>query len=131
MKKSELKRRGWIKRGKPSGLNRARKAIRAVNSQRRAATFARCFHSAERVAWVRSLLCCVGTRYCEGPTENAHTVGGGAGRRAGYETIIPLCRWHHRALHHIGTKSFERDYNLDLSALAAAIDSRWKLESAA
>lgn len=56
--------------------------------------FARIYHSEERVQWVASLRCACG---CNGtPCENAHTTNDGVGRKAGYETIIPLTPRCHR-----------------------------------
>jgi hypothetical protein len=61
--------------------------------------FARCYHSEERVAWVQSQPC----MWCKyrgrirmcGPSENAHVKTDGMGRKAGYEFIVPLGRFHH------------------------------------
>lgn len=70
-----------------------RKPVNKINKKRKASAFARCYGSKERVEWVKSLGCNVcGLR----PAENAHTVTDGMGRKAGYETIIPLCNYHHR-----------------------------------
>ncbi len=70
-----------------------RKPVKRVNVKRKASEFARCYGSRERVKWVKSLGCDMcGLR----PSENAHTVTDGMGRKAGYETIVPLCRLHHQ-----------------------------------
>lgn len=78
--------------------------VRKVNPKRRKAEFARCYHSKERVEFVKSLGCI----YCASisplfgrvsrifPIHNAHTENGGRGRKADYTTIIPLCTSHHR-----------------------------------
>lgn len=59
--------------------------------------FARVYHSEERVAWVQGLRCACG---CGGtPCINAHTATGGAGRKAGYESIIPLAPKCHERQH--------------------------------
>lgn len=76
-----------------------RTPIKKRNPKRRQSEFARCYHSKERVLFVKSLPCawCAKLRLpiqC-GATENAHTEGGGAGRKAHYTTIAPLGRYHH------------------------------------
>ena len=81
---------------------RSKKPIRARNPKRQASEFARCFHSRDRVRFVKSLPCL----YCSslspfiasvtGPSDNAHTVKEGMGRRGPYTSIVPLCRNHHR-----------------------------------
>jgi hypothetical protein len=63
--------------------------VKKVNAKRSKKEFAACFHSKERVAWIRNLPCIGCGR--EGISENAHSIGGGGSRRAGYETIGPLC----------------------------------------
>lgn len=67
--------------------------------------FARTYHSVERVEFIAARLCCVpgcSTRVCV----NAHTKGGGTGRKADYDTIVPMCHHHHDKLHNIGRASF-------------------------
>jgi hypothetical protein len=55
---------------------------------RKPSEFARIYGSKERVEWIKSLPCvgCGAT-----PSDNAHTVSGGKGRKADAETIAPLC----------------------------------------
>lgn len=78
------------------------KPLKKRNAKRAKSEFARCFHSKERVAWIKSLPCVVcGAispifNLVRGRSDNAHTAKDGMGRRAGYETIVPLCRSHHR-----------------------------------
>lgn len=63
---------------------------KAVNRPRRASTFARCYGSKARVAWVRGLPCAA----CGvlGASQNAHVLGpDGMGRKGGYAGIAPLC----------------------------------------
>lgn len=69
-----------------------RKGVKRVNVARKEREFRRCYHSKERVAWVQRLACLVCLRR---PSENAHTKGGGGSRKAGYETIVPLCHDDH------------------------------------
>jgi hypothetical protein len=68
-------------------------------------------------------MCC---RY--DPIEQAHVgkAGKGMGRKADADQTVPLCRFHHRILHHIGTQSFEQRYGVDLDALAAETERRWQ-----
>lgn len=63
---------------------------RPVNKKRKAKEFARAYHSVERVEFVKDQPCKACHRLFA--SENAHVLGnGGAGRKAGYETIAPLC----------------------------------------
>ena len=66
--------------------------VRKVNRPRKAREFARCYHSRERVEFVRSLPCA--NCGIVGYSQNAHTENGGAGRKGDYTTIIPLCGPH-------------------------------------
>jgi hypothetical protein len=80
MKRTELKR----KTSMPPRVSR----IPRVNRQRREKEFAREYGSDERVKWIKKQRC-IG---CGGlPSENAHTVTGGMGRKADANTIVPLC----------------------------------------
>lgn len=102
-----------------------RSKIKTRNPKRRAREFARAFGSEERVAFVQGLPCCVaGCRV--GPCDNAHSSGGGAGRKGDATTVIPLCRGHHREQHQIGAGSFAIRYALNLRALAAATERAWQ-----
>jgi hypothetical protein len=65
--------------------------LKPVNRKRRTSEFARCYHSKERVAFVKSLPCACCTDRLTG-CDNAHTRNGGAGRKGDYTTIVPLCR---------------------------------------
>lgn len=110
---------------------RRKTGVRPKNPKRRADEFRRCYHSKERVAWVKGLECCV-TVQKDMPffshsrsIDNAHVRGDGAGRKSGYEAIIPLCRHHHQILHRMGPGAFESDYNVDLDSLAVRTQDRW------
>lgn len=71
--------------------------IKPRNRKRQKAEFARCYHSDERCAFVRSLPCrgcgCEGgwSRDDTRVIVNAHTKGEGTSRKGHYTTIIPLC----------------------------------------
>ncbi len=114
------------------------KRSRIKPKKRSASEFARIYGSRARVAWVKSLPCC----YCaalhtlfaivaKGDSHNAHTVTGGMGRKAGYDTIVPLCAEHHR-------RYDQRQFPLDdeatrdaLKAHAARIQQMWEAKCAA
>jgi hypothetical protein len=113
--------------------------MKKVNRKRKLSEFARCYHSRARVLFVKNLPCVVcGLMRCD----NAHIEGGGAGRKADYDKIIPLCcvpsdhpcspgyaRGHHGLFHQIGVESFVAAYpglRLDLPALAAETEARWQ-----
>ena len=69
------------------------------NPKRRQSEFARCYHSKERVEFVRALncvACAAKGRISTSQSDNAHVENGGAGRKAGYDKIAPLCRIHHQ-----------------------------------
>lgn len=105
--------RKGIKRGGP---------VKKVNRKRKASEFARCYHSKRRVSWVKGLPSVVSG---ESPCDNVHVRGDGAGRKAGYEYIIPLTRAEHRELHQIGARSFERKCKVFLLMEAARTMSAW------
>lgn len=76
-----------------------------------------------RRAWVASLRCACG---CGGtPCENAHTVTGGTGRKAGFETIIPLTtRCHQRQTDRgWGSIGLTRD---EAQAIARDVQRMWE-----
>ncbi len=93
--------------------------------KRKPSEFARIYGSRERVTWVKSLPCLVAGGACEGPIDNAHTATGGTGYKAGYKTIVPLCRYHHERLHAIGHARFHKDYFVDLASHAVRIEREW------
>lgn len=113
--------------------------IKPVNRKRRQSEFARCYHSRERVAFVKALPCLVCRR---GPCDNAHIETGGMGRKADYTKIVPLCsmgaddpfgpgypKGHHGFFHQIGRESFVTCYPklaLDLEAAAAETERLWQ-----
>lgn len=69
-----------------------RSRVKRVNPARRKSEFVRCYHSKERVEFVKGLACsaCGG----EGFSENAHVAPSsekGTGYKAGYLWIAPMC----------------------------------------
>lgn len=66
-----------------------RTPVKRRNVKRHKTEWARAYGSVERVEWVKGLRCAgCGLR---NNSENAHTVNGGRGRKANYDTIAPLC----------------------------------------
>lgn len=105
-----------------------RKPPRAKNVKRSADEFTRCYHSDERVEFVKSLPCVVAG--CDKPSENAHIEGDGAGRKASYTKVAPICGGHHRtrkdSLHSLGREEFEGTHLVDLGALALDTERCWR-----
>lgn len=97
------------------------------NPARRSKAFARCYGSEARVLWMSRQPCCV----CGYPvSENVHTKGGGMGRKADADTIVPMCHDHHRELHQSGTASFELAYGIRLASVAHNTDLAWRVHAA-
>ena len=114
-----------------------RRCVKPVNAKRKAAEFKRCYHSKERVEWVKEHPCLVGGFCCTSPfgigvNENAHIPSrSGMSRKGPYTKIVPLCKWHHTAspdasLHALNKEGFNRYHGLDLDAEAAALEARWQ-----
>ncbi len=120
----------------PRSKPKARKPVRKSNAARKRREFARAYHSAERVEWVKALPCVA----CGvvGFSENAHVASGGAGRKADASQIVPLCSHDtpygsygcHRSLHNLGHKTFELRKDVDLDAAAENTERLWQLRSA-
>lgn len=88
-------REAWVKR---------QAAIRASKRRRKAAEFARTFHSQERVLFVKTLTCFATGQFGSerDPIDNAHVCDDGTkgtGRRSGYACIAPLKHSAHMLLH--------------------------------
>ena len=70
--------------------------------------------------WVRLHECCVGLT-CYGRIEAAHVrrgTDGGLGKKPHDRWCISLCAMHHRIQHNMGEFSFEKEYEIDMKALA-------------
>lgn len=63
---------------------------------------------------------------CTGPLDAHHVTAKGAGG-SDFDTL-PLCRMAHTAYHNKGRNSFERYYSLDLEALLAEHNARFRAE---
>lgn len=87
------------------------------NVTRKARELARAFGPPERRAWIASQPCiaCVTRSTPQASrTENVHVIGGGAGRRADFAFIVPMCADHHAILHRIGRLCFDAAHGTDL-----------------
>ena len=111
--------------------------VRPVNKERKAAEFARTYHSVERVEFVKSMACifarAIAAAACDGGVENCHVCDDGtkgAGRKSGYRCVAPACWRHHRlVLHRYTPEVIKAVYGLDLEAEAAATQSVWEAVS--
>lgn len=112
-----LKRRSSLKPGK----RLARRAKLGANAERRARAFEEDFGGEARVKWVRLQECVVCGRW---PSECAHVRSRGAGGKAA--DIVPLCIGCHRQQHDLGRRRFEALHGVDLAALAANTEARWR-----
>lgn len=70
----------------------------------RESKFAAEYGSVERRDWIAGHGCLACART---PCDNAHTWNRGKGLKGPPESIVPLCREHHRQAHRIGVQSFE------------------------
>lgn len=126
MKRTSMKRRTPLKATAP-----LRRSGPIKKRKRKASEWSRIYGSKARVEWVKSLPCSV--RLCAvltaAPSENAHIETGGMGRKANADTIIPLCRGHHRLLHSWGSVTFQRMCRIDLAAAAADTERQWQLRT--
>lgn len=94
--------------------------------KRKRPTFERVYGSDDRVQWIKAQPCVV----CGAtPSENMHIRGGGVGRKADADQIIPCCSYHHGRAHVKGIETFAMLYRLDLSLLAAQTQAAWLVES--
>lgn len=115
------KPRKKVKPAKPKALRKSR--VNSVNAKRKAEEFARCYHSVERVEFVKALPCVVTLK---SPSENAHIKSGGMGRKAGYRFIVPMSAEKHHELHDIGIATFLRKYPwVNLEESAARTEAAW------
>ena len=82
----------------------------------------RAYHSQERVDWIQAMPCIA----CgAGPCENHHTRGGGVGRKADWETVVPLCAGCHRECHQVGTLTFQFTRGVDFAKESAFVARLW------
>lgn len=93
----------------------------------------RIYGTPERRAWIKSLPClaCAGISSffadaTRGTSHNAHTVTGGTGRKADYQTIIPLCASHHRRYDEHKIPFDNPDARDAAKKAAATIEKMWQ-----
>ncbi len=115
MKKTELRRTAWMRRGG-----------RIAPKKRKPSEFARIYGSRARVRWIKAQPCVVGSRGCEGAIENAHTENGGIGRKADAATIVPLCHRHHADMHLFGARAVQTAWRVNLTLAASATEQAWR-----
>lgn len=121
--RSPIKRSTVLRRGKPP---------KKRNPKRRASEFARCYGSKERVEWVKAFPClaCVALHsvfyFVEGRSHNAHTMSGGGGRKADYDTIVPLCANHHRMYDERIAPLDTPEARAAIKASAANVERMWQ-----
>lgn len=91
MKRTPLARKSPIKRGG---------RVKPINKARRTSAFARAYRSKAYVRHVKAMPCYA----CgvAGETDAAHGETGGMGYKAGWETLLPLCRRCHTKQHQSG-----------------------------
>ena len=68
------------------------------------------FHSVKRIEFFRHLPCEVTGKQGHGNIVNAHTAGGGVGRRGPYTSIVPLWWTVHTDFDEISDAKFEEKY---------------------
>lgn len=134
MKRAEIARKSWLKRGTKPIPRRTR--IRQRNPERHASTFKRTYHSKRRKRWIAAHPCLV----CGAlPSVNAHTrhPSSGAGYKGDACAIAPICLQHEREKHRHGEDTFNLKYREDLYGLtlaqhAARTETEWQqIEAAA
>lgn len=87
--------------------------------KRKASEYRRIYGSRARVKAMKALGCAVS--HCRlGPVHNAHLTNGGTGRKADWDTIVPLCASHHMQLDDVlgSVEAFDALYGTDLWATA-------------
>lgn len=107
----------------------ARSRVRKSNPKRRKSEFVRCYGSKQRVEFVNALGCICRTTRCLGQkVDNHHIRTDGMRRKAGYDQIVPLCRFHHILLHNttMHRTAFENCFGLDLAQCARDTEQAWQ-----
>lgn len=114
-----------------TSLPRRTRPAKKRNDARKAREFRRCFWSAERVAYIRTLPCVV-TRALHSvanPIDNAHiphAEGAGAGRRGNADQIVPMLRSMHRLLHSDPVKFWQIFPGFDPVRAARWTEAMWR-----
>lgn len=80
----------------------------------------------EYYEWVKGFdICAVSDDRCLGGLTGHHVKTVGAGGKD-YGNVVPLCTRHHTAVHTIGRISFERQFGVDLHAIAHGYAEMWE-----
>ncbi len=122
-----------MKRGQPpkryTPLPKPTKPIRARKKDPKARRWAKLRDPAYQ-GWIRRHDCIlyvpgIDAHGCTDQTECAHVRARSTGA-PDRGNCVPLCRKHHRQQHAIGMQSFQEMYDLNLSAVAAALDVQYE-----
>lgn len=75
--------------------------------------------------YIRGFECsCMESTHHSSRVEAAHVrngTDGGTGMKPSDNWVIPLCDMHHKIQHDLGEVEFERQYEIDMKAIAAAL----------
>lgn len=95
-------------------------------TKKQQAEFKRCYHSKERVEWIKSLpsVASGASDSAFNQIDNVH-VKGGIVRKADYTWIVPLRRTEHITLHQHPSEFFEQ-YGVDLIQKAVETEAAWQ-----
>ena len=118
-----------MKRRTPLRQTSSLRRLRIKAKKRTSAEFGRIYGSEDRVREVKRLPCSV--QGCKRtPSENAHVISGGMGRKADWQYIAPLCHTHHEERdHRLGSNAaFQAKYGVDLMAVALDLSERLNAE---
>lgn len=97
--------------------------VRRCNTARKARL--RAVQFGEKRAWIVTLPCAVWNCQHEGyPIEPAHVKSRGAGGTS--VDLVPICSVHHNEQHAVGISTFENRHDIDLSELAAQLETEWQ-----
>lgn len=129
MKRTPIRRKTPLQATKPAkGTHtapkhgKARKTLKA--KPRKASERERIYGPRGFQDWLHRLPCIVcGHR---GDIHAHHYRSDGMGRKAGWDTIVPLCVACHRLVHDIGRRRFEALKRVDLEAQAKRVQAAWE-----
>jgi hypothetical protein len=94
-----------------------RKPVKRVNKVRKAKSFARSYHSVERVDWIKRLPCACCSYNGAEPCENAHLPhpDAGTGYKGPWTAIVPLCHTCHEAKVYLNDPAYYADVAANLA----------------
>ena len=114
------------------GISSRKPSTVARRKARREREWARAYGSRERVEFVQAMGCLVCGWKTQRPRpggthtiENAHTVTGGAGRKADASTIINLC-WRCHDAYDNAKQTFPATHGFDPAEEAARVERMWR-----